>query len=153
MRWHTRQRGFLLAMGGFSVIEVLLVLVILSFGLAGIVELFATSMKQGSHTEQKLKMSLLARQQSEVLRGAGLEALRAYYEKNKNESGVAYYPAKPQLIAGMGKIYWIARLQELKEGKRLTLSIAVNRNPDLSAQESFIQHDGYILKESGWSAK
>ena len=98
---------------GFTFVEVLLALVVLSFGIFGTLDLYSTASSTAARSSNRTQGFFLAKLQLATLEGAGYESLIEFCRNNPPPTGstVVAYPADWQQVSQNTKFVWSAELQ------------------------------------------
>lgn len=120
---------------GFSLVEVMLGLVILTFGIYGVLQLQITSSNNSRQSHLKTEMSSVAETRLAQLKSAGFDALKKYIDENKSSPLTAEVPYPKQKEAlddssltldGNQKIEWqsyLALSQNITDTVKVRMTI------------------------------
>jgi len=102
---------------GFTLVEIMIALVVLVFGLFGILDLFYSSDTARISGQLKQEATFLGVEKIETLKAVGYDALTAYIEKtaaNQNNPE-ANYPVEFKVYQSNTRLKWRATLKKLSQ--------------------------------------
>jgi prepilin-type N-terminal cleavage/methylation domain-containing protein len=140
MDWMTLMKSLRHSVRGFTLVETIVALGILAFGVMGIYSQFLETHRQSADRVTIIQARLLAHQELERLRACSFESLKA-------ESLKAGLPATPQDVRGYLRYIYQAKLTPLDSG---VIQIEVRVGWDTTPITGFIPGKSVLAK--GYSA-
>jgi len=136
-RGHAKKRRHCRHQGGFSLVEVLISIIVLSFGLLGMVGMQAAALQSNREARLQSSAVVLARELAEMMRGnkeIGISATNPYLGSFSTNPLVATTPsyclnvattttpcADPTAIANAQMTEWLARVDAQLPGARVSV--------------------------------
>lgn len=116
----------------FSIVEIMIALVILVFGLYGILELFYNSDTTRTMSQLKTQASFVATEKLETLKSVGFDGIEAYIAKGAAQNSQnAFYPDSFQVVPKNPRLKWQAILAKSAENPNIidiTVNVLINVN-------------------------
>ena len=100
----------------FTLIEVVLALAVLVFGLYGVLDLFFHSHRTANRSHLQTQAFFVAQQRVEELKSVGYDALRSYLtQPSVSPSEPILYPEEWEPADAKKSLYWRVQLREVTE--------------------------------------